>query len=143
MILADVNVLLQAFRRDAAEHAVCWEWLDRVVDQVAPFGIATLVLSSVIRIATTRKVFDPPSETADALAFCNELLGQPHAILLQPGERHWSIFASLCTESGIRGPRVTDAWFAALAIEHGCEWVTLDRDYARFSGLKWSSPVAT
>jgi predicted nucleic acid-binding protein len=34
--------------------------------------------------------------------------------------------------------RVTDAWFAALAIESGCEWITLDRDYARFPGLRWS-----
>jgi predicted nucleic acid-binding protein len=33
--------------------------------------------------------------------------------------------------------RVTDAWFAALAIEWGCEWITLDRDYGRFPGLKW------
>ena len=25
----------------------------------------------------------------------------------------------------------------ALAIESGCEWVTTDRDYARFTGLRW------
>ncbi len=31
------------------------------------------------------------------------------------------------------GPTVTEAWYAAPAIEWGCEWVTLDRDYARFS----------
>jgi predicted nucleic acid-binding protein len=30
---------------------------------------------------------------------------------------------------------VTDAWFAALAIEWDCEWVTFGRDYARFPGL--------
>jgi predicted nucleic acid-binding protein len=41
----------------------------------------------------------------------------------------------------LSGPRVTDAWFAALAIECGCEWVTTDRDYARFPGLKWSVPA--
>jgi predicted nucleic acid-binding protein len=34
---------------------------------------------------------------------------------------------------------VPDAWFAALAIEHGCEWITEDRDYARFPGLRWRS----
>lgn len=43
-------------------------------------------------------------------------------------------------ETSTRGPRVTDAWFAALAIEHGCEWITMDRDFARFPGLKWSVP---
>jgi predicted nucleic acid-binding protein len=35
---------------------------------------------------------------------------------------------------------VPDAWFAAMAIEAGCEWVTLDRDYARFAELKWRTP---
>jgi len=40
----------------------------------------------------------------------------------------------------MRGPRVADAWFAALAIERGCTWITLDRDYARFPGLDWEEP---
>ena len=30
----------------------------------------------------------------------------------------------------------------ALAIEWGCEWITLDRDYARFPRLKWQVPIA-
>ena len=43
------------------------------------------------------------------------------------GERHWKIFRRLCIAADSRGPRVTDAWFAALAIEWGCEWITMDR----------------
>jgi predicted nucleic acid-binding protein len=31
---------------------------------------------------------------------------------------------------------IPDAYFAALAIEHDCEWATTDRDYARFPDLK-------
>ena len=30
---------------------------------------------------------------------------------------------------------------AALAIEHGCTWVTTDRDFARFPGLTWQHPL--
>ena len=33
------------------------------------------------------------------------------------------------------GLTVQDAWFAALATESGCEWITTDRDCARFEGL--------
>jgi uncharacterized protein len=36
--------------------------------------------------------------------------------------------------------RITDAWFAALAIEWGCDCFTLDPDFARFPGLKWQVP---
>jgi predicted nucleic acid-binding protein len=35
---------------------------------------------------------------------------------------------------------VTDAWFAALALEHGCEWITLDRDFKRFPELRSRAP---
>lgn len=28
-------------------------------------------------------------------------------------------------------------YFAAMAIESGSEWVTADRDFGRFPGLKW------
>ena len=37
---------------------------------------------------------------------------------------------------------VTDAYLAALAIEHGCEFVTTDSDFARFEGLRWRHPLA-
>ena len=46
----------------------------------------------------------------------------------------------LLKEGDARGNLVPDAWFAALAIESGCEWITLDRDYTRFPGLKWNLP---
>ena len=34
-----------------------------------------------------------------------------------------------------------DAFLAALAIERGCEWITTDRDFARFRGLRWRHPL--
>jgi uncharacterized protein len=40
----------------------------------------------------------------------------------------------------VKGHLVQDAWFAALAIESGCEWVTTDRDYARFPRLRRREP---
>jgi len=54
----------------------------------------------------------------------------------RPGERHWDIFRDLCVATGTRGGDTTDAWYAALAIEWGCEWVTFDRDFLKFPGLK-------
>jgi predicted nucleic acid-binding protein len=59
---------------------------------------------------------------------------------VQPGERHWSLFQQICRDSRSTGNLVADAWNAALAIEAGCEWITTDRDYTRFAGLKWRAP---
>jgi uncharacterized protein len=142
MILPDVNVLIYAFRGDLPQHALCRRWIAAVVSSDARFGLSPLVLGAVVRITTNPRAFRTPSAIEEAFGFCEDLLGQPHCQIVEPGTRHWDIFRRLCIETDIRGPRVSDAWFAALAIEWGCDWVTLDRDYARFPGLRWQLPEA-
>ena len=143
MILPDVNVLIYAFRRDMPQHAACRAWLADVVAGDARFGLSPMALSALVRITTNPRAYRTPSAIEETFGFCEDLLRQPHCQVVEPGERHWNIFKSLCIETDTRGSRVTDAWFAALAIEWGCEWITLDRDYARFPGLKWQVPKAS
>lgn len=140
MILPDVNVLVHAFRSDSSDHETCRTWLDRTVNGEARYGMAPQVLSGVVRVVTHPKVFVQPSSLDVVLRFCDILLSQPHCVVVQPGERHWEIFKRLCIEADARGNLVPDAWFAALAIESGCQWITLDRDYARFRQLSWRLP---
>jgi toxin-antitoxin system PIN domain toxin len=141
MILPDVNVLIYAFRTDVREHQLCRQWLDGVVLGEAQFGLSPLALGALIRVTTNRRAYSEPSTLDEAFGFCDDLLAQPHSQIVEPGERHWEIFKRLCIETGTRGPTVTDAWYAALAIEWGCEWITLDRDFARFPGLHWRPPT--
>jgi uncharacterized protein len=138
--LADVNVLLAAFRRDHVHHQRCRAWLDGEVNGGVRFGVAPQVLSSVLRIATNPRVFMKPSTMSETLNFTDTLLGAPDAVIVSPGPRHWSIFSDLLQSTGAKGDLVADAWFAAIAIEWGCEWVTLDRDYNRFKQLAVSAP---
>jgi hypothetical protein len=140
VILPDVNVLIYAFRKDTAQHAVCKAWLDAVVAGDAQFGLSPLTLSALARITTNARIFKEPSPLGEVFVYCDNLLGQPHCESVTPGERHWAIFRELCVSTGTRGPRIADAWFAALAIEHGCTWITFDRDYARFPGLNTQQP---
>lgn len=140
MILPDVNVLIDAFRTDAPRHPLCKSWLDSVILNDASFGLSPLTLAAVVRVTTNRRTYVTPSSSHEAFGFCEDLLGQPHCQIVEPGERHWDIFRRLCIETETRGPIVTDAWYAALAIESGCEWITLDRDFARFPGLRWRLP---
>lgn len=72
--------------------------------------------------------------------FSRVLIDQPNCVAVQPGPRHWDIFTTLCQQADATGNLVPDAWFAAMAIESGCEWITTDRDYARFKGLRWRPP---
>jgi hypothetical protein len=52
-------------------------------------------------------------------------------------------FRHLVLASGIRGSDTTDAYLAALAIEHGCEWWTTDTGFERFESLRWRNLLAT
>ena len=137
MILPDVNVLVYAFRDEVPQHAVARRWLEAIVQGDTRFGISPLTLSAVVRVSTNSRSFPTPSSLEDAFGFCDDLQSLPHCHLVTPGEGHWHIFRRLCRDTNTRGRRVTDAWFAALAIEWGCEWVTFDRDFARFPGLQY------
>ena len=141
MILPDVNVLLYAFRRDAPRHADYRNWLEAIMNGEAPYGIAPQALASLVRISTHPRVYVHPSGLAEALAFCEAVLAPPHCTIVQPGPRHWDLFSGLCSSARATGNLVQDAWFAALAVESGCEWITTDRDYGRFPGLRWREPV--
>ena len=141
MVLADVNVLVYAHREDTEHHLACRSWLEATINGEERYGVSELVLSGFVRITTHPKVFASPSPLMVALEFAEQVREQPGAMLIEPGERHWSIFRRLCVEAKAKGNLVPDAYFAALAIEGGCEWITTDRDYSRFPGLRWRSPL--
>lgn len=140
MILPDINVLVEAFRHEAPHHSSCRSWLERTVTSDNAYGISELVLAGFVRVVTNRKIFDRPDTLDEALVFTAALLRGANAVRISPGPRHWDIFTKLSREGEASGPVISDAYFAALAIEHGCEWITLDGDYARFAGLKWRRP---
>jgi toxin-antitoxin system PIN domain toxin len=142
LILIDVNVLIYAHREDAPGHRSYAEWLERTVATEPAFGISDLVLSAVVRIVTHPRAFNTPTSLDSALGFVSELRVQPNCVLLSPGPGHWEIFVRLCRTADAKGPLVTDAYLAALAIESGSEWITTDRDFARFPGLRWRHPLA-
>ncbi|MDQ3400856.1 MAG: PIN domain-containing protein [Chloroflexota bacterium] len=48
----------------------------------------------------------------------------------------------MCLSAAVKGNLVADAYLAALAIESGAEWITTDRDFSRFPGLRWRHPLA-
>lgn len=141
MVLPDVNVLVYAHREDTAHHAGCREWVEKVINGDASYGISELVLSGFVRVVTHPKVFTKPSSLAAAIAFTEQLRGRPNCVPVAPGRRHWEIFRALCIDAEAKGNLVPDAYLAAMAIESGCEWITTDRDFSRFKGLRWRHPL--
>jgi uncharacterized protein len=141
MRLVDANVLVYAHRLDTPRHQDFADWLGDLVAGQEPYGISDLVLSGFLRVVTNPRVFRQPTPLETALAFAEVLRSQPNCVLVAPGQRHWDIFTGLCRAAGVKGNLVRDAYLAALAIESGSEWVTTDRDFSRFPGLRWRHPL--
>ncbi|MBN2296007.1 MAG: type II toxin-antitoxin system VapC family toxin, partial [Pirellulales bacterium] len=118
------------------------DWLEDVINNELAYGVCDVVLSGFLRIVTHPRILSPPATMNEALAFIDTIRSQTQCVILSPGPRHWDIFTNLCKSTAARGNLVTDAYLAALAIESGSEWITTDRDFARFPGLRWRHPLS-
>lgn len=136
MILADVNILVYAHRGELPQHKQHRGWLAELVNGEQTYAVSDFVINGFLRLVTNHRVFRTPSPVDQALAFAGQVRNQPHAVLVNPGARHWEIFTRLCRAAGVKAGLVPDALLAALAIEHGCELATVDRGFARFPGLR-------
>jgi toxin-antitoxin system PIN domain toxin len=86
-------------------------------------------------------VFRDPTPLERALEFTAALRAAPNALTVAPGPRHWDIFVRLCRSSDARGNLVPDAYLAAMTIERGATWWSVDRGFARFPELRWHHPL--
>lgn len=141
MILPDVNVLVGAFRADAPQHGALRAWLEGAVADPEDLGLTDAVLAGTVRVLTHPRVFARPTPLDVALGQVADLLAADGVVRITPGPRHWALVDELCRAADARGNLVPDAAHAAVAVEHGALWVTLDRDFARFPRLRWASPL--
>lgn len=137
----DVNVLIYAHNIDAPRHTEYLDWLEEALDGPEPFGVSSVVLSGFVRIVTYPRILSHPMSSSDAIDAAAKVRSAPSAVKLEPGRKHWGIVAELCRKVEAKGNTVPDAYLAALAIEHGCEWNTTDHGFARFPGLRWRHPL--
>jgi toxin-antitoxin system PIN domain toxin len=141
VILVDANLLLYAYDPDSPEHEVSRLWLEDILSGRELVRFAWVTLWAFIRIATNPRVFLRPLSAVEAHAIVASWLRQPNAGVLEPGDRHLELLASLLTDGQASGPLVMDAALAAIAIEHGATLCSTDRDFSRFDALDWCNPL--
>jgi toxin-antitoxin system PIN domain toxin len=142
MIVPDVNLLLYAHVEAFAEHPKARLWWDALLNGQTEIGIAGVVLFGFLRLATHRKLFDPPMSVEAALSRVERWLARPQVRFLPPGPRHLEIAFRLLKHLGAAGDLTTDVQLAALAIEHQAEVHSNDVDFGRFPQLRWVNPLA-
>jgi toxin-antitoxin system PIN domain toxin len=132
MKMPDVNVLVYAHRVEDPAHDFYSAWLHALANGEAPFALSVLVASGFVRVVTHARFAPAPSELEQAVAFVEVLASAPSCRLLGAGPESWQLVRDICRKTATRGARVSDAHHAAVAIEHGCTWVSRDADFRRF-----------
>lgn len=142
MKLPDANLLLYAIDETSPHHLRARPWLEELLSGTEPAGFAWTVLLAFMRLSTRPQLFARPLSPTEAFDVVEGWLSQPCALVLHPTERHFAVLRGLVEPLGTAGNLTTDAHLAALAIEHGGEVCSADRDFMRFRGVRWSNPLA-
>ena len=141
MIVLDANVLLYAYDVNSENHAKARAWVEQVFSDGTPIGLPWQTVAAFIRVVTNPRLPGKRFTPEEAARIVDQWLDQPNVRLLAPGDQHWTILRQVMIDGQARGPLVSDAQLAALAIEYGGILQTTDRDFARFAGLRWTNPL--
>lgn len=142
MIAVDTNVLIYAHRRDSPFHEPAAAAVRGLAESPAAWAIPWPCVHEFYSIATHARIYDPPSQPAEAIAQIEAWLGSPSLVLLHEGATYWSTLRAMLASGKVRGPMVHDARIAALCRTNGVrELWTSDRDFSRFPELVVRNPL--
>lgn len=141
-MLVDANILLYAVDEASPFHARAHAWLEGALNGTRRVGIPWSSLTAFVRIATHPRASDHPLRPAEAWDHVEAWLEAPTTWVPAPGHAHREILGRLVRDLDLRANLVSDAVVAALCIEHGLQMISADSDFARFTELDWSNPIA-
>lgn len=142
MKIVDLNVLLYATNRGAAQHARARAWWDTALaSEDERLGLPWVVVLGFLRIATNPRIFPRALAAPEATATIAAWLSADNVSLVRERDDHWIQLRALLDELGTAGDLTTDAHLATLALTHDAILVSFDSDFARFPGLRWENPA--
>ena len=127
----------------APGHEAARPWLQDRLTGTARVGLPWASITGFIRVVGQPRAWERPLPVGGAVSVVRSWLEQPPAWIPDPGPRHLELL-DLLLRAQPSARLVTDAHLASLAIEHGLELCSRDRDFARWSdlGLRSRDPLA-
>ena len=140
-MIVDANLLLYARDELSPFHDRARPWLEAALNGPVRVGLPWQSLIAFMRVSTRANAPNPLTPS-DALDQVNDWLGAPAAWLPVETRDHARVLADLISRHQVDGRLIHDAHLAALAMCHGVEIFSADADFARFTEVRWSNPVA-
>jgi toxin-antitoxin system PIN domain toxin len=142
VIVPDVNLLLYAYDSSSPFHARARAWWSGCLSGTEAVGLTHAVVFGFVRVGTNARVYQDPWTLADATSHVRAWLARRAVRLLLPDVDHVDRVLDLLAAAGSAGGNlVTDAQIAALALQHGADVHTADRDILRFKGVRCRFPL--
>jgi len=142
LIVLDANILIYAYDSASSRHEKAKAWVEHTFSGTESIGLPWQTISAFLRIMTNSRLPGERFTIEEAAEIVDQWLMQPSMRLLIPGDDHWSLFRQMMIEGQALGPLCSDAHLAALTLEYGGILHTVDRDFARFPGLRWTDPLS-
>jgi toxin-antitoxin system PIN domain toxin len=141
-ILVDANLVIWAHHEHFTHHLSARAWWANALTATPLVGIPWPTALAFLRISTHPRALTRPLSLEAAWSVVRGWLERPNVQCPVPTDRHAGIFEQLLTAGHAVGDHTSDAHLAALAIEWGLELQSADRDFARYTGLRWRNPLA-
>jgi len=141
MILPDINLLVYAYNKADPQHREAKTWWEKLLNGDRPVALPWIVSTGFIRLVTHPRILKDPIPVATSTSHVRSWLEQPAVMVIEPAERFETTFLRFLDELGTGGNLVTDAYLAALAVEHQAELHSNDLDFQRFHGLRFRNPL--
>ena len=142
MIVFDANLLIYAYDSGATQHQKARAWVEETFSGVEMLGLPWQAIAAFLRFMTNRRLPGTRLSSEQASHIVDLWLNQANVRTLVPGDQHWALLRRMLIEGQASGPLVSDAIIAALTVEYGGVLHTVDRDFARFPGLRWKNPLS-
>ena len=142
MIAVDTNILVYAHREDSPHHARALEALTNLATGRSAWCIPWPCVHEFLAVVTHRRIYEPPTDTATALAAIDALVSSGQCHLIGESAEHLEILHECLVAANVAGARVHDARIAAICLAHGVDslW-SADRDFSYFPALKVKNPL--
>jgi len=141
MIAIDANLLLYAYSPGSPHHQTAKIWLEGVLSGTEPVGIPLPSIQAFVKLLTNPVIAGKFIKLEDVFSIVDEWLSLPHVRILLPGDRHWELLKRTAIDAHAIGNLFADAVIASIALEYGAVVHSNDRDFARFSAVRWKNPL--
>lgn len=142
MIIPDTNLLIYAHDASAPQHSAARHWWESTLAGEAFVGLPWVVVLAFTRIMTHPQICENPLSIREARTIVEDWMKSPIVRIIQLSDQALPVFFDLLEDAQLGGNLCTDALIALHAREHSATIYSNDRDFERFSGLKWVNPLA-